>query len=566
LKENIQLSINIEPLSKINPLISRFKCNIAAVNVKANSYIFSKEILSKLIPTLKGAPILTYYSEIDDKFAGHESDLYISNTRAIKRTPELSAIGFVDYVSEPTFENINENEWLVCTCYLWDGRFSFLQNLSERTNIYQSMELAADYDLMSDGTKKVTDAVLVGLALIGISPAFDGSTFTAFSKDNVQSELDQLKAEYELFAHRYSVLDFTIPQEVKQSAQDGLNLNKELGRGGTAVSLAVSRFLIKNETATPEKIRHISKYFNRHFNDDFNDKTSNSWIAWQLNGGDTGYKWSKKINDEMDELDKKKLAYMKEDENVIIEAVEKFSLNSSQITEILQNAFSEYKYGENNWLKYWVNAFDADYVYVCDSEDNKSYRFTYNIVENVATIDMESKEEVIRGEYIPVSQNADLSANQNVDAVAMQALNEKAAEDNKKLAEENEGLKTQLFDIQEKMSTMETDMAKAKEDSEVYMKENEELKTFKADIEKQNKSFAVETTLQDVADVLPEEEMNACRLSAEKFTLVDIDIWKNEVQAKAFKFSKNIPEQKGFIKIPLPNNDGSGKKSDHLWS
>jgi hypothetical protein len=424
------------------------------------------------------------------------------------------------------------------------------------------MELAADYDLKSDGTKVVTDAILDGLALIGISPAFDGSTFTTFSKSNVEAELNQLKAEYESFAHRYSVLDFTIPKDVKQSAQDGLDLHKTHGKG-TSVSLSIARFMLKNDTATPEKIKHISKHFSRHFNDDFTDKTSNGWITWQLNGGDAGHKWSAKLTEEMNELDKKKLTYMsviKEDENVIVEAVEKFSLNSSQIMEILQNALSEYKYGENNWSKYWVNAFDAEYAYVCDCEDNKTYGFTYSITDNVATIDMESKKEVIRGSYIFISEqeeNADLSANANVDAVAMQVLNEKAAEDNKKLVEENEGLKTELSAAQE-------DVAKAKADNEVYMKENTELKTFKADIEKQNKDFSIETTLKEVSDVLPEDELNACRLSAENFSLQDIDIWKNEVQAKAFKFAKNIPEKQSFLRIALPNNTPP-KKGNGLW-
>jgi len=104
LKEHISLSINIEPLSKINPLIGRYKCNVAAVDIKANGFIFHKDILEKMIPTLQGSPILTYYSEIDDKFGGHEGDCYKSGiTQKIVQTPELSAIGFVNHLDTPTF-------------------------------------------------------------------------------------------------------------------------------------------------------------------------------------------------------------------------------------------------------------------------------------------------------------------------------------------------------------------------------------------------------------------------------------------------------------------------------
>lgn len=620
MKENIKLSINIEPLNKINPLISRFKCNVAAVDVKANTYLFHKDILEKIIPTLKGSPILTYYSEIDDKFAGHEGDYYISEKkRRMVQTPELYGIGFVDYVTEPFFETIKNEEWLTCICYLWDGRYSFLQNLSERKDIWQSMEIAVDYDELSDGTKVVTDAALLGLALIGIDPAFTGSTFEKFSNNNVQSQLDSLKQEYESFRKKYETLDFTISNKVKESAKLGLDLYAKYNKGGTSVSLANARYIQKNDKITPEKVRSIFKNCSRIMNKEFDkdNESDSTWISFNLWGATEGYKWSKNIVESMEKIDEEKMSYFsnnntnsvfidninltsnennEEGDKVIGEAVEKFSLTARQIDEILNNALSEYKYqcGDYEYHKYWVRTFDAELVYVCDYEDNKTYSFKYSINENVATIDMESKDEVIDGGFMSVnkkdnseesatenmseddkkdsdddeSKEENLSSNANVDNNAMQELNDKAADENKELSEEQmkeENDKDKIIaGMTEELSAIKEEMSKIKADMAVYMDENTKLKEFKANIEKQNKEFEVEMTLKEVMSVLPSEEIDACRMSSENFGLENIDAWKNEVQAKAFKFSKGITEKKSFTKIGLPYSE-KPVKGKGLW-
>ena len=84
------------------------------------------------------------------------------------------------------------------------------------------------------------------------------------------------------------------------------------------------------------------------------------------------------------------------------EAEVKFSLTSSQIQEILNNALSEEKYGEDQWRRYWAYNFDAEYVYFHDNEASKDFRAKYSIVELKAIVDINGKEEVIEGCPIPV--------------------------------------------------------------------------------------------------------------------------------------------------------------------
>lgn len=544
MRENITFSINIEPLDTINPLISRYSCNIMAVDVEAKSFVFHKEILEKLVPTLKGAPILTYYSAYDNSFAGHEGDYFPSKIGKLKRTPPLSPVGFVDYVSEPEFKIIDNIEWLTCSCYLWDGRFDYLQNLSEK-EVWQSVEVAVDYDQMPDGTKVITDAILLGLALIGISPAFEGATFYTdnFSNQDVLSEVELLKQEYKEFIN-----------------------NKDLM---VASSSVIEEISVNEDIAT------------------LNINASNEIEGFSNNN----------INNQEKE----------EGEKVIIKAVEKFSLTARQIDEILSNALSAYKYqcGENEYRRYWVRTYDDELVYVCDYEDDKTYSFRYFIVDNVATIDMESRNQVIDGGFISVKPETaqlseeggnteelsaeQLSSNEFVDNAAMQELNENSAEDNKELAEENlenptevntseevsmseteeeieepedkdtviMSLRQEISDLQEKFSKMESDV-------NIYIEENTQLKEFKTNIEKQNKEFSIEATLKEVLNILPVEEIDNCRLSAEDFSLDNIDIWKNEVKAKAFNFSKGISEKKPFIQVAFPNTD-TPKSGTGLW-
>jgi len=114
----------------------------------------------------------------------------------------------------------------------------------------------------------------------------------------------------------YDDLDFTIPKGVKKRAQYGLKLRKQFGRGGTSVGLNTARYLINNTKASPEKVRHIARYFPRHAVDletedsrDFlagrSDRATNGVIAWELWGGNEGRRWANKLVNAMNKRDEK---------------------------------------------------------------------------------------------------------------------------------------------------------------------------------------------------------------------------------------------------------------------
>lgn len=543
MKEIINFNSKFTSLEVVNPLITKYRINICQADIPANKYIFSKSIIEGMSTTICGAGVYAYYFEKYDQLGGHSDDI-IRTPYGYAKTPETKAYGFSDPYKMPYWMEIDGENWFCADVYIWTGINPEVEDILNNSVVWQSMQVAVDEEEDSNGNKIVQDAVFLGFCLLqGIDPAYSGSTITKFSLDEISSKINMLSSEINILKKEYEQFTKQSDLQVESELESENNLDND-----------------KLDTLNIDSTEEFSNNTNQE----------------------------KEVNEE-----------------VIKEAMEKFSLNSSQIIEILNSAISEYKYGANSWRKYWVYSFDEIYAFIEDCEDSKMYRFLYTIENNIATIDLNSKEEVIRGGYELVGQGQETvqmseevieeskeenyseeeinaSSNEFVDNPAMQELNDKSTEENKELAEENlenpeevnasesevvnesedkdkviMSLKQDMSDLQEKFSKMESDM-------NVCMAENTQLKEFKASIEKQNKEFSIEATLKEVISILPSEEIDACRLSAEKFSLDEIDIWKNEVKAKAFNFSKGIPEKKPFIQVAFPNSD-KPKSGTGLW-
>lgn len=290
------------------------------------------------------------------------------------------------------------------------------------------------------------------------------------------------------------------------------------------------------------------------------------------------------------ELNSKK----KEDNSVKVKKTEliknaevKFSLTSAQIVEILNNDLSEFKYGENNWEKYWVYSFDNEYAYVKDSEDGKCYRMKYAIEGLKAEVDTEGKEEVIEGAPLPVAEEKYIPEFAEEIPEEEKKEQEKEGEDKKETPEEEkkeeveekkenkeekmsldgnldvsaylaflenatdvaEGItdkyKTdgefdyaKIFSMsKEKMCKMAEDLKKAQEDKDVYMAELENLKKFKKDTEDKQFACELESTFAEVSDVLPKEEVNKFREESVNYSLENIGELQNKIKAVAFSYT-----------------------------
>ena len=131
-------------------------------------------------------------------------------------------------------------------------------------------------------------------------------------------DLDLLPSAHPLSSKKqykglYDDLDFRIPKGAKEEARRGLEWRKEFGRGGTEVGIASARYISNTDTASPERVRKIAKYFPRHevdkraegYRPGEDGYPSNGRIAWALWGGEAGKSWSQKLVRAMNKRDEK---------------------------------------------------------------------------------------------------------------------------------------------------------------------------------------------------------------------------------------------------------------------
>lgn len=110
---------------------------------------------------------------------------------------------------------------------------------------------------------------------------------------------------------KYDHINFTPPKDVQEAAARALEVRATKPpsqKGLTPVGVARARDLANGRTVSPDTARRMLNYFTRHEV----DKQSPKWkdwskgrIAWGAWGGDPGFRWSKKIVNQMNRADEK---------------------------------------------------------------------------------------------------------------------------------------------------------------------------------------------------------------------------------------------------------------------
>lgn len=155
-----------------------------------------------------------------------------------------------------------------------------------------SMEISVLETEDIDGATHIKKFVFNGVTVLGdkVNPACAGSNAQIF-KFSQEEFIESATKFYHNFSNKskedfskYDTIDFKIPKSVKENAKRGLELRKEYKRGGTSVGVNSANYLVSNDSITPEKVRHVAKYFPRHKGDNLSEKNppSNGWIAWCL--------------------------------------------------------------------------------------------------------------------------------------------------------------------------------------------------------------------------------------------------------------------------------------------
>lgn len=185
--------INLQPMD-INPLMSSCEIKVLYVGANRNRSYMTKEVITEMAKTLRGAPIVGYYKKDKGDFVDH-GDMVIIDDEGIRFECLTKPYGFVAPNAKvwfQKFEDIDDfgnsiiREYLMTTGYLWTGQFEECQVALEGEGNPHSMELDKDTldGYWSENVKEnmeffiVNDAIFSKLCILGedVEPCFEGSS------------------------------------------------------------------------------------------------------------------------------------------------------------------------------------------------------------------------------------------------------------------------------------------------------------------------------------------------------------------------------------------------------
>ena len=488
----------------------------------------------------------------------------------------------------------------------YSGKFLRVFSDTNTKNKSVSVEMEVlDAEETTDGLLNLLDWRYAAICALGdfVTEASPGAEMEllSFAKEETEEYQNAYLAE---FASRYDELDFKIPDGVKNAALEGLSLYVKHKKGGTSVALSIGRFLSKNETIIPEKVKSLATYFMRHSGDNFDDKEGKDWIGWQLRGGKDALNWSKKLVESMDKIDQRKIAYFQveglvtfpykniEDANPSLKNW-KPPLSLSQINSIAKQADAiSGEYGWPTAIKHFKETHEPNKDGTAWVEKSKEEKMADEKEEKKPEVEMAEKpadspvEEKKEEEKEPVAEEkkeemaAEVPAEKKEEekksvfaefANLIAYMEEEVGEDEpakmcKMAAEELK--KSEGADFAVVAGGMYAKMCKMATKSAEMSVEMSALKEFKAGIEAQQKQFAVDQTFRELDEkvVIPDDSRKAMVEDAEKYSFAEINIWQNNCKATAFNFALKIKESdEGKIKryampfanLPKPANNGS---------
>jgi hypothetical protein len=609
-----------------------------------NTYV-SEETLRKTASTIKNCPLVWKFEELYNDIGTHDKN-------------EVPC-GFVPETSKISEKKLSDGRiMLSVNAYVWKRYSGKILSFFKRDGDKPvSVEVIVfEIEDREDGYTELLDFEYQAITILGskVSPAVPlaRATVLQFAKEYKEALLKE-------FSYKYSDIDFSIPDIVKENASKGLDLYNEYGRGGSSISLALARHLINNEKTNDTKIRHMCKVFSgKKFNDIDKDMPSDSYISFMLYGSIEGKSWSSNVLQLLNDADSKHISYFegednmpykkledinpalkgiepsitlgqaneiakqadaigvdedkngwaiaianfkktheviddkwvkkdkdfsaeddlndeaddsiiqkKEDDNSVNNKDVKFSLNSAQITEILNNSLASYKYGSNDYRRYWVMAYDEQYAYIDDSEESKTYRAKYVIEDNIAKVDLGSKEEVIRGGFRLVGEDIEMSINKKVQVDEILDVFSGKEED-KELIKTEFNKEDTKKDFSVIINLMYAKIKEILESNKSFSTENAELKVFKEDIEKEKFNREVDFTLAEIKDAveIPDSALTDMKEKSVNYNLSTIDAWRNSCKADAFNYAvkksdENSENKKHKYGFPFVSQEG--KKS--IW-
>jgi hypothetical protein len=459
-----------------------------------NTYFEENDIL-ECSASLINKPLICIFTDKIKEHARNNTDL-----------KNQHCIGCIPETNYSKIEDLDDKKWLTVHAVIWKhySNDAILKEIinnqnSDKKSSNISMEIEILESVQENGCLHIKKFRFMAISIISnnLQPAIPGAN-AKIIKYSTNDYSDMVNTTNKQLSQ------FTIPDIVKENAKKAIELSQE-----NPQLINFAEDIIKNDTLSFSKVSWI-------LNNIQNLKKEDNIMFF---GGLESKEWCESIIQNYNSEQKQE----KEDDDVQKESVEKaqlkFGLNSSQIREILNNALSQYKYksGEYEWDKYYVEAYDEEFVYVWDCEDSNNKRMTYNISDNVAIVDVSSAEEVISAGYMLVgNKEPDINTNAvDGDTTDYKAKFEEMSAKYEEMSGKYAEMENQKNEMATNYSMLESDV--------------ESLKQFKADTEKVNLENKANELYSKYESYITEEEK--ADLNVKLFSVESFDIFKEKVFA-----------------------------------
>jgi hypothetical protein len=568
---NKKMSFAVENISLVdNAELDRSQFSLLKVDTfsterSAHDTFVSPETLRKTAKSILLKPFVFFTDERWDDAGGHDK----------REVPG----GFVPHNSLIEFKETSSGHLMLSVEVLvWKRYSSKLLDYFKRDGNRKGVSVEVEiFDAVEDpktGLVELIDFCYNAITCLGdvIRPAIpNAQAVLQFSE-----EFKKAKDEY-VFSSKYGGIDFKIPDYVKDAAQKALDNYRENGGKQSSVALASARYITKNESMTPERMRHLHRMLHRgNALDDPN---------LDLYGGKEAREWSHEIVQKMNEIDDKEMLYLDDGGSIVENKVdeeniseEKSELEKEEMSVATDNYLALEtieKEEENNMAKEKEMAKEEEEVK--DEKMAEEEKPEEKMAEEKKE-DEKDEEKEDNEVSMSLDQTLDVSALLEFLKNETKAYSEAGEESDKEIAfainaalgEISKGRDADVKIVTNAMLAYMTKTSARNADLRSknleFSTDNKGLREYKREVEAKQKSYEVETVLKEAYDAgMPEEELDACRNEAVNFSLGEIDSYKNMVKAKAFKyFGKKKSNNNGVVRIGLPFTEPKYKEPT-LW-
>ena len=315
--KTVKFNTQIFEEEKINEEISKVKIRVMYVGLNRNNTFFSQETIDKMLYSLKRIPIVGEYKEAIDNFGGHGGKIEISD-EGVKYIETTKPYGFIPDDTEITWEDVTEengevHSYLVCTGYLWTGRYAEELDKIFTQKFNQSMEVKVkEGNWTEQKYYEITDGLFSALCILGydkenedntVEPCFESSDITLYTLDKKEFQLE--------FQNMLNAINKAIGKDEVNASLDNENGTLVVETTVEKVVETVEATLVTteneanaNETNTENqgvetdyKLEYetlLAKYSNKHFDKFFelSHDDIRGGICQLIWAEDSDYEWS----------------------------------------------------------------------------------------------------------------------------------------------------------------------------------------------------------------------------------------------------------------------------------